>query len=125
MGFLLKLLHQYLSNRHAESDALNLEQQGILTHVSSKHSQSLGGWVTGAFSVGLWVVFDHQLADAKAFIADHSHNVKTGFTIEEMADLKQHSDKDTYSTLNRFLIYTFLGLSVVTALGAIVIYTNW
>ena len=121
----MKLLHQYPSSRQAELSALLLEQQGIVAHVSSKHSQSLVGWVNGAFSVGLWVVFDHQLADAKAFIADHSYNVKAGFTIEEMADLKQHSDKDTYSTLNRFLIYTFLGLSVVTALGAIVIYTNW
>jgi|TARA_B110000908_G_scaffold97751_1_gene115409 hypothetical protein len=121
----MKLLHQYHSSRQAELSALLLEQQGIVAHVSSKHSQSLGGWVTGAFSVGLWAVFDHQFADAKAFIADHSHNVKTGFTIEEMADLKQHSEKDTYSSLNRFLIYTFLSLSVVTALFAIVIYTDW
>ena len=125
MDLLLKLLQQYFSNRHAELDALYLEQQGILTHVSSKHSQSLGGWVTGAFSVGLWVVFDDQFADAKSFIADHSHSVKSGFSIEEMADLKQHSEKDTYLTLNRFLIYTFLGLSVVIVLVAIVIYTNW
>ena len=125
MDLLLKLLQQYFSHRHAELDALYLEQQGMLTHVSSKHSQSLGGWVTGAFSVGLWVVFDDQFADAKSFIADHSHSVKSGFSVEEIADLKQHSEKDTYLTLNRFLIYTFLGLSVVTVLVAIVIYTNW
>ena len=61
----MKLLQQYHSSRQAELDSLELEQEGILAHVSSKHSHSLSGVVTGAFTVGLWAVFDHQYEDAK------------------------------------------------------------
>ena len=34
----MKLVKQYSSSRYAELDALALQNQGILTHVSSKHS---------------------------------------------------------------------------------------
>jgi len=106
----MKLLKQYFSSHQAELDALNLENQGIVVHVSSKHSHSLGGLVTGAFSVGLWVVFDHQFNDAQSFITDDSFDVKAGFTDEELSNLKAEFQTESSTLLNRLSpgrIWTF------------------
>jgi len=121
----MKLLKEYSSSRYAELDALALESQGILAHVSSKHSYSLGGFVTGVFSVGLWVVFDHQTEDANMFLKDSSHEVRTGFSPAELEDLKEHSKIHSYSTLNRFLVYVFTGLGILVGLVSLLVYTYW
>ena len=118
----MKLLQQYHSSRQAELDSLVLEQQGILAHVSSKHSHSLSGVVTGAFTVGLWAVFDHQYEDAKAYLADATHEVTSGFSVDELANVKTDSEHYSYAALNRFLIYTFGGIGSAIALVATYIY---
>jgi len=122
---LMKLVKQYSSSRYAELDALALENQGILTHVSSKHSYSLGGFVTGVFSVGLWVIFDHQTEDANMFLEDSSHEVSTGFSPAELEDLKEHSKYHSHSALNRFLIYVFTGLGISAVLVSFLVYAYW
>ena len=122
---LMKLVKQYSSSRYAELDALALENQGILTHVSSKHSYSLGGFVTGVFSVGLWVIFDHQTEDANMFLEDSSHEVSTGFSPAEQEDLKEQSKYHSHSALNRFLIYVFTGLGISAVLVSFLLYAYW
>jgi hypothetical protein len=113
----MKLLQQYHSSRQAELDSLVLEQQGILAHVSSKHSHSLSG-----FTVGLWAVFDHQYEDAKAYLADATHEVTSGFSVDELANVKTDSEHYSYAALNRFLIYTFGGIGSAIVLVATYIY---
>ena len=121
----MKLLKQYFSSHQAELDALNLENQGIVVHVSSKHSHSLGGLVTGAFSVGLWVVFDHQFNDAQSFIANDSCDIKDGFTDEELATLKAEFQKKRSKLLNQFIIYASSGLITFGAVITLIIYYLW
>jgi hypothetical protein len=121
----MKLLGKYESSRLAEIHALALENQGIMVHVSSRHSHSLGAWVTGAFSVGLWVVFDHQIDDAKAFISDHNYEVISGFSAEEILRLQDHAYNYTYLAFNRFLIFACLGLFAVISIIAARIYSLW
>ena len=123
--YAMKLLKEYSSSRCAELDALALENQGILTHVSSKHSYSLGGFVTGVFSVGLWVLFDHQTEDANMFLEDSSHEVSTGFSPAEQEDLKEQSKYHSHSALNRFLIYVFTGLGISAVLVSFLVYAYW
>jgi len=121
----MKLIRHYHSVGEAEIDGLLLEQVGIITHVSSKHSQSLSGIVTGVFSVGLWVVFDHQESDARAFLSDNDHQVTTGFSSEQIAEIKTTSDLQSHRTLNRFLIYAVVALATVIAALAAIVHQNW
>tara|TARA_B100001063_G_C16488089_1_gene416001 strand:- start:107 stop:472 length:366 start_codon:yes stop_codon:yes gene_type:complete len=121
----MKLLKQYFSSHQAELDSLKLENQGILTHVSSKHSHSLGGLVTGAFSVGLWIIFAHQFNDAKAFIADDSYEVQVGFSDEEIATLRSAFQKESVIILNRFISHALIGISTFGAVIASIIYYFW
>ena len=121
----MKLIQQYHSVREAEIDGLLLEQMSIITHVSSKHSHSLSGIVTGVFSVGLWVVFYHQEADARAFLSDNDHQVTTGFSSEQMAEIKTTSDLQSHRTLNRFLIYAVVALVTVIGVLAGIVHQNW
>lgn len=121
----MKLLKQYFSSHQAELDALNLENQGIVVHVSSKHSHSLGGLVTGAFSVGLWVVFDHQFNDAQSFIADDSFEVKDGFTAEELANLRVEFQTESSTLLNHFIVCALFGLFTFGAITTSIICYFW
>ena len=121
----MKLLKQYFSSHQAELDALNLENQGIVVHVSSKHSHSLGGLVAGAFSVGLWVVFDHQFNDAQSFITDDSFDVKAGFTDEELSNLKAEFQTESSTLINRFIVWSLFGLFTFGAITTSIIYYSW
>ncbi|MDB2343643.1 DUF2007 domain-containing protein [Porticoccaceae bacterium] len=121
----MKLIQHYHSVREAEIDGLLLEQAGILTHVSSKHSHSLSGLVTGVFSVGLWVIFDHQEQDARAFLKDNDHPVTSGFSAEQIADIKTTSDLQSHHKLNQFLIYALVALATVIGVLATIVYQNW
>ncbi|MDB2635475.1 hypothetical protein N9Y40_08305, partial [Porticoccaceae bacterium] len=96
-----------------------------LTHVSSKHSHSLSGLVTGVFSVGLWVIFDHQEQDARAFLKDNDHPVTSGFSAEQIADIKTTSDLQSHHKLNQFLIYALVALATVIGVLATIVYQNW
>jgi hypothetical protein len=121
----MKLLQQYHGMRQAEIDALLLEQQGIVTHLSSRHSHSLSGFVTGVFSVGLWNVFDHQFENAKAFLEDNTHQVKSGFSAAELVDIQAHSAERSYKTLNQFLTYVIVGISAIICALSLTIYNQW
>ena len=121
----MKLIQHYHSVREAEIDGLLLEQAGIITHVSSKHSHSLSGLVTGVFSVGLWVIFDHQEQDARAFLTDNDHPVTSGFSAEQITDIKTTSDLQSHHKLNQFLIYALVALATVIGVLATIVYQNW
>ncbi|MEZ5530134.1 MAG: hypothetical protein R3E57_09465 [Porticoccaceae bacterium] len=92
----------------AEDAALRLRQQGILTHISSKNSFVVSGYVTGAFKVGLWAVLDAQYKDACAYLADENHEVTSGLPEEELLKLESASDQHAYRVFNKFLFFTGL-----------------
>ena len=59
----MKLIDEFESAHDADFASLNYREKGILTHVSSRHSNSLR-IITGAMKVGLWVVLEDQYQDA-------------------------------------------------------------
>jgi hypothetical protein len=81
--------------------------------------------VTGAFSVGLWVVFDHQFNDAQSFIADDSFEVKDGFTAEELANLKVDFQTESSTLLNHFIVCALFGLFTFGAITTSIICYFW
>ena len=109
----MQLIQQYYSLLDAEYAALALRQEGIITHISSKHSFNMSGYVTGAFKVGLWSVLDGQHQDACDFICDNNHEVTTGISEQEMVELESSSDMKRI--VNQFLIHAIAGLAVFTA----------
>ena len=71
----MKLLNKYLTLTDAEDMAERLENQGIVTHISSKRSHSLASHRTGAINVGLWVILENQYQDALKNAIDAANNV--------------------------------------------------
>lgn len=104
----MKLIAQYHDLMQAEDAALRLRQQGILTHISSKNSFVASGFLTGAFTVGLWTVLDSQHTDACAYLADEHHKVTSGLPEEELLQLEANSDQHAYQVFNNFLFVTGL-----------------
>jgi len=111
------LIRQYLSSSDAEIDGSDLEEQGIPTHVSSKGSHALSRSRTGAVTVSLWVLLNHQYDDAVLFLRDRKHKITTGITPAEMKHLKAQAKLNTYHYLNKVLVYA--GLLAMACVGFI------
>lgn len=111
------LIKQYHSAIDAESDGSDLEAQGIPTHVSSKGSHSLSRSRTGAITVGLWVLLNHQYEDAVSYLKNRKYKVKTGITADEIKHLKEQAKVNTYNYMNKVLIYA--GLLALLGIGFI------
>ncbi len=109
----MQLIGQYYDLFEAEDIALRLREQGIATHISSRHSSVMSGFVTGAFKVGVWAVLDSQYEDACAFLADRRHKITTGLSAEELAGLEEVSRRGAYSLFNKLLIGGAVALAVV------------
>ncbi len=117
------LIRQYHSVDSAQNDGRRLESRGIPTHVSSKASQSLSSSRTGAISVGLWVLLNHQYDDAVAYLNNRRHKITTGITAEEMKFLKEQAKINTYHYINKVLIYA--GLLGLLGVGFFAYRTLW
>ena len=86
----MKLLEQYRHVTSAEQAADVLQSNGIPCHISGRFSRHLGGYFTGAFKVGLWVLVDEQFDEARKLLADPSYRVKNPLT-KEQQHLLQHT----------------------------------
>jgi len=117
----MKLLKQYHCLFDAEKMAKRLENKGIATHVSSKRSHSLSRHRTGAIKVCLWAVLNHQHQDAIAYLHNSKHKVTTSISLEEVQILKQQASEVSYSSLNKFLTYTFTGIALIVLIIYIII----
>ncbi len=104
----MQLIGKYLDLMEAEHAAMRLRQRGILTHISSKHSFSTSGYITGAFEVGLWAILDSQYQDACAYLSDENHEITSGLTEEEMVQFEAKANQSSYNVFNKFIFYTGL-----------------
>lgn len=59
----MKLICEFDNAHEADIAALHYRERGILTHVSNRYSNGLR-MITGATTVGFWVVLDQQYQDA-------------------------------------------------------------
>jgi hypothetical protein len=83
----MKLIDEFESAHDADLASLNYREKGILTQVSSRHSNSLR-MITGATKVGLWVVLDDQYQDAIELRKNRSHRPSTTLSEDEMNQLE-------------------------------------
>ena len=106
----MQLIKQFESVEEAELTSKNLENRGILTHVSSKRSHNLSRHRTGAIKVGLWSMLDYQYDDAVSFLNNKSHIITTSIPKEEIEQLKLHASTEFKKSMNKFLVYAFSGV---------------
>ena len=85
----MKLLTKFPSALEAEKASELHEDKGVATFISSKRSNALGGYFTGVFHVGLWVVIDCQYADARQLLLDPNHEVAKKLSRAEIAQFKR------------------------------------
>ncbi|MDG1474413.1 MAG: hypothetical protein P8Q37_05880, partial [Porticoccaceae bacterium] len=83
------------------------------------------GFVTGVFFFFLWNIYDHQFEDAKAFLDDHTHQVKSGFSAAELVDIKAYSAERSHKALNHFLKYVIVGISAIICALGFTIHNQW
>lgn len=115
----MHLIEQYPDLFQAEDAAMRLRNIGILTHISSKNSFVMSGYVTGAFKVGLWAVLDAQYQDACEFLKDEHHEVTTGLPEDELIRLEGSAKKSAFHFFNQFILVSFVA---VTAAISILVY---
>ncbi|EDY86119.1 hypothetical protein GP5015_2029 [gamma proteobacterium HTCC5015] len=113
----MKLIAEYIDLMQAEDAALRLRAVGILTHISSRHSFVLSGFVTGTYKVGLWAVLDLQHDDATAYLNDEEHLVTSGLSEEDLIALEHRLQNTSRATVQRFLWVS--GLAILTILLAL------
>lgn len=114
----MQLIAKYLDLMEAEADALRLRHRGILTHISSKHSFSTSGYITGAFEVGLWAVLDSQYQDACSYLADENHEITSGLPEDELLQFEAETNQSAYNVFNKVIFVT--GLIVLALILAAV-----
>ena len=99
----MKLIAEYIDLMQAEDAALRLRAVGILTHISSRHSFVLSGFVTGTYKVGLWAVLDSQYDDATQYLDNDEHHVTAGLPEEKLVALEQRMQNANSATVHWFL----------------------
>jgi len=109
----MKLLKEYDSVTDAEMVASNLEKKGIAVFVSSKYSQSLSKYRTGALKSGLWIVIDSQYIDAKEVLLNKRHEVFSALSPEEIRIIKNEMANSSNGLILKTLVYTLCFLLVL------------
>ena len=115
----MRLINQYFDQAKADKDAQYLRSKGIKVFISSKKSHSLGSNHTGAFRVGLWVVYNHQQQDAIACMQNKNHKVVHRLTAEQMRDVsvKNRLNRSQASVLIiKYGLMAFLFMLTIIAL---------
>ena len=96
----MKHLRKYHDLYNAQSAASRLRAFGVLAFVSNEHSRT-HSFITGAFSVDLWVVLDTQYSDAIALLENDDHIVEKPISEEAMlrleAEVKTSMDNELKS----------------------------
>jgi len=115
----MKLLDRFEDVIEAEEIARQLEALGIPAYVSATNSHLFGRIQTGALKVAVWIVLNHQFADAKAYLEDDSHLVTTGLSVAEMAEIQEQTSDYAFRFFNRALLF-----GVLTILAFVAV-TGW
>jgi len=118
----MKLLAEFENAHEADLAAMRYREKGILTYVSSRHSNSFRV-ITGATQVGLWVVLDDQYSDAVELRKNDSHQPSIRLSEEEMLQLEELGRdqlKESGSKMLSALAYTV----IVTALAVYIFYVS-
>ena len=101
----MKLLKEFESVLDSEELAERLKEKGIAVFVSSKHSQSLSKYSTGALNVGLWIVLDVQYEDAKACLKNRRHKVITAISQDEIKIIQSEINNSSNGLILKSLSY--------------------
>ena len=119
----MKLIDEFECAHDADIASLNYREKGILTHVSSRHSNSLRV-ITGAMNVGLWVVLDDQYQDAIELKRNRSHQPSTALSDEEMTQLEFLGQSQLEESSSKML--SAMGYSVIVmVLAGYILYVSY
>jgi hypothetical protein len=120
----MNLIQEYNYLSDAEEAAKNLEQEGIIVHISSKHAHSLSSAVTGSLRVGLWVVLPNQYSDAVSLLGNKNNIVTSGLFAEEIAEFKKRAKNHSFNTLAKYsscalisIVTFFVGICYLSTLN--------
>jgi hypothetical protein len=120
LGGTLKLVTEYLTAGEAELAASNLEAAGIATFVSNSDSARLPIASSNAGGVGLWVVVDDQLWDARQLLEDPEHQVQLRLTEAQQQQIRDSvGDLGINGALG--LLFQLLGATILLAIVVFVI----
>lgn len=119
----MKLITEYDNAHEADVAALHYREKGILTHVSSRYSNGLRV-ITGATTVGLWVVLDEQYQDALALKQDREHQPANALTEHEMTELENLAKNTVEDSSSKILFALGYGV-IVTALMGYIFYVSY
>ena len=116
----MKLVTEYLTAGEAELAASNLEAAGIATFVSNSDSARLPVATSNAGGVGLWVVVDDQLWDARQLLEDPAHQIQSRLTEAEQQEIHESvSDLGINGALG--LLFQLLGATILLAIVVLVV----
>ncbi len=116
----MKLVTEYLTAGEAELAASILEAAGIATFVSNSDSARLPIASSYAGGVGLWVVVDDQLWDARQLLEDPEHQVQSRLTEAQQQEIHETvGDLGINGALG--LLFQLLGVTILLALVVFVV----
>lgn len=105
----------------AQTTSNRLRASGVLTHVSNEHSRT-HSFITGAFSVGLWVILDEQYNDAIGLLNNKQHVVDTPLSEDEMTTLELEAKTNFNHELKTGILANIFIIPTLLALIAIGVY---
>ncbi len=92
-----------------------LEDNGIATFLSGRHTNRLHGIFAGAFQVGLWVILDEQLDDALRLLEDPDHEVSRKLSRAEIISIREDVNSSDMTSVLRPLIQLLVVAAIVAA----------
>lgn len=117
----MKHLRKYNDLYEAQSAASRLRAFGVLTFVSNEYSRT-HSFITGAFSVDLWVVLDTQYSDAMALLDDEDHIVENPMSEETMLRLEAEAKASMSNELKRGSLANLLFIPALLVLVILGVY---
>lgn len=117
----MKHLQKFDAVFNAQEEARKLRSFGILTYISNEHSRT-HSFITGAFSVDLWVVLDKQYHDAKELLQNEHHVVEEPLSEEEMRKIETESTKFLSNEITHGITANIVIIPTIIVLIALVVY---
>jgi len=117
----MKHLRKYNDLHEAQSTASRLRAFGVLAFVSNEHSRT-HSFITGAFSVDLWVVLDSQYSDAMALFDNDEHIVENPISEEEILRLEAEAKTSIRSELKSGALANLLFIPTLLVLVILGVY---
>ena len=120
LGRTLKLVTEYLTAGEAQLAAATLEAAGIASFVSNSDSARLPVASSYAGGVGLWVIVDDQLWDARQLLEDPQHQVQSKLTEAQQQEIRESvGDLGINGALG--LLFQLLGATILLVLVVFVV----